>query len=177
MLRPKNQLLRTRSHVWTIKLESHVVKSKDVRSCMHSLCHILWHNTRLYWVPGYCSIEGNKQVDALAWKGSEMYEEETIEEINAPLHEFFYKLELLELDRRTIHVPTRFLTAHCFIGSLADNLGLSHHYYCRNCQGMWIKRTKVIQHLLCVCPAIQNIYYRFMGDWTFADTGMMANMI
>ena len=50
---------------------------------MDSLYRICWQNTRLYWFPGHCGIEGIEKADELAQKESEMSEERKIERIAA----------------------------------------------------------------------------------------------
>ena len=59
---------------------------------------------------------------------------------------------------------------HCAIGNFVDNSVCPT----RSCHD--VEETESVQQILCECLALQNRRYQFLGDRTFEDLGMVANV-
>jgi hypothetical protein len=66
-------------------LNSNIIKSKCVDSCISSLYRIRHHSIKLVWVPGHSGVVGNELADVCARKGSESVDDIVVLEVLVPL--------------------------------------------------------------------------------------------
>ena len=81
---------------------------------------------------------------------------------------------LLSRSRRDVSRLTAVLTGHWLIGRHGIRLGIVRGSHCRSCGIPGEEET--VEHLLCDCPALQNIRLRILGDHILDDLSVISRV-